>query len=112
MAKPPVKAQQLAAELSEQIRSGALAPGAWLPSERQLADEHGLGRSTVRQAVQMLADAGFVEQKDKAGAQVRVQSAEVPDASVRDELAAIREELRVMNERLRVIETRGGDPAE
>jgi DNA-binding GntR family transcriptional regulator len=109
MAKPPVKAQQLAAELTARIRSGDLAPGAWLPPERQLSDDYGVVRSTVRQAVQILADAGLVEQKPGAGAQVLAD--DVGDAgettTVRDELVAIREELSVMNERLSVIEARG-----
>lgn len=53
--------QRLAAELREQIRSGTLAPGDRLPSETQLAIQADVSRSTVREALRMLQEAGFVE---------------------------------------------------
>lgn len=61
MARPPAKAQRLADALSDQIRSGQLPAGTWLPAERQLADTHRVGRSTVRHALQMLCHTGLVE---------------------------------------------------
>ena len=51
---------QLAAILRKQIKSGELAPGALLPSESYLQEEHGVGRSTVRHALQVLRDEGLV----------------------------------------------------
>lgn len=113
MAKPPVKAQELASVLAAQIRAGEIEAGAWLPSERQLAEIHRVGRSTARQAVQMLADSELVNLAAGSGAQVR-GSARVeihPDdgaADVRGELAAIREQLGEMNARLLAIEIHTG----
>jgi GntR family transcriptional regulator len=108
MAKPPVKAQQLAEQLGDLIRSGEYQPGQWLPSERQLVETYGAVRSTVRQAIQMLADAGLVERQEGAGARVlAVPAAPVLDAAaVHGELTAIRAELQEMNARLRALEER------
>lgn len=111
MAKPPVKAQQLAGELEERIRSGEWKPGDWLPSERQLAEAYNAGRSTVRQAVEMLAAAGLVEPVAGSGARVRAASSAplVLDAgAVQAQLDAIQAELRRVNDRLTAIEERGG----
>jgi GntR family transcriptional regulator len=116
MARPPVKAQQLADELGDQIRSGALAAGAWLPAERHLAEMYGLGRSTVRQAIQMLVDAGLVEPVTGAGNRVHGpttaitiddSAGAVDMALVLEELQAVRGELREVNARLAAIEERG-----
>jgi DNA-binding GntR family transcriptional regulator len=117
MARPPVKAQQLADELGAQIRSGELSAGAWLPAERQLAETYVVGRSTVRQAIQMLVDAGLVEALSGAGNRVygHTTAITVDDSAgavddvalVLKELQAIRGELRKVNARLTAIEERG-----
>ena len=44
-----------------QIREGVLPPGTRLPSERELIDVLGVGRSSVREALQALAAMGLVE---------------------------------------------------
>ncbi len=46
--------------ISEQIRSGAISPGARLQSERDLADQMGVSRVTVRRALDALAEDGLV----------------------------------------------------
>ena len=43
--------RQLADLLRDQIQSGELAPGEPLPSELRLAQEYGISRTTVRQAM-------------------------------------------------------------
>ena len=70
MPKPPVRAQELAAELAQRIRAGEPGPGLWLPPERQLAEEHGVSRSTARAALQNLAELGLVQLVAGSGAQV------------------------------------------
>ncbi len=45
---------QLAESLRDQIASGRLATGDQLPSERELAEQYGISRMTVRQALQHL----------------------------------------------------------
>ncbi len=52
--------QQLSETLEEQIRAGSYPPGAQLPSERKLAASYGISRLTVRRAIQILKQAGFV----------------------------------------------------
>ena len=51
---------QLAALLRGQIESGAIEPGSWLPSLRQLTEEHGVSRMTAERAVAELRAAGLV----------------------------------------------------
>lgn len=46
--------------ISQQIRSGAIPPGARLQSERDLADQMGVSRVTVRRALDALAEDGLV----------------------------------------------------
>jgi len=46
--------------LLESIRSGALPPGARLPSERSLCDEFGVARTSVREAIQGLVSVGAI----------------------------------------------------
>lgn len=63
--------RRLAGELRAAITSGALAPGARLPSERSLAEEHGVARNTAREAVRLLADEGLVTAHHGKGVYVR-----------------------------------------
>ncbi len=53
--------------LAARIRSGELAPGARVPSERELAAEQGISRMTARAAVDLLARRGLVERKERSG---------------------------------------------
>jgi len=53
--------------LAARIRSGELAPGARVPSERELATEQGISRMTARAAVDLLARRGLVERKERSG---------------------------------------------
>jgi DNA-binding GntR family transcriptional regulator len=51
---------QLANLLEAEIKAGKLAPGALLPSEKQLVQEHGVARGTARRAVELLRERGLV----------------------------------------------------
>jgi GntR family transcriptional regulator, transcriptional repressor for pyruvate dehydrogenase complex len=57
--------------LGTAIRLGILAPGSRLPSERELAEQLGVSRSTVREAVQFLGALGLVEIRHGSGTFVR-----------------------------------------
>jgi GntR family transcriptional repressor for pyruvate dehydrogenase complex len=61
---PPVKVarayEQLAAMLRERITSGELREGERLPSESALAEQAGVSRSTVREALRTLEEAGLI----------------------------------------------------
>ena len=53
--------EQLVERLGRAIKLGLLAPGERLPPERRLAEQLELSRSTVREALRLLYDAGYLE---------------------------------------------------
>jgi GntR family transcriptional regulator len=57
---PEPSYQQLARQLRDRIRAGTYAPGGPLPSITYLTGETGLAVNTVRRAVALLADEGYV----------------------------------------------------
>ncbi len=56
----PKASDLLALRLREQILSGAFAEGEILPTERALGVQTGLGRSSIREALRILENQGFV----------------------------------------------------
>jgi GntR family transcriptional regulator len=58
-AVPP--SRQVAAHLRAQIASGALPPGAPLPSILRLSQEHEVATNTIRKALAILKDEGLIE---------------------------------------------------
>lgn len=64
--------RQLADLLRNQIESGELGPGESLPSELRLAEEYGISRTTVRQAIAQLRTEGLVTVERPRGTFVRV----------------------------------------
>lgn len=54
-------------QLEQLIKQGKLAPGNRLPSERQLIDMLGVGRSSLREALNKLETMGYVEIKKRKG---------------------------------------------
>jgi GntR family transcriptional regulator len=63
--------KQIADGLRTAILSGALAPGARLPSEQELIDGYGVARGTIRQAVNLLRSEGLVRTEHGRGSYVR-----------------------------------------
>lgn len=61
---------QIAERLRGEIASGALAPGARLPSERDLAKALAVSRPSVREAIAALKNDGLVETRAGAGTYV------------------------------------------
>lgn len=59
--------RQLASVLRERISSGALSPGKRMPSEKDLHDEFGLARETVRRALAVLRSEGLIEVRQGHG---------------------------------------------
>jgi DNA-binding FadR family transcriptional regulator len=77
--------QQLSVRVAEQI-SGLVTDGTYplgerLPTEPQLAEQLGVGRSTVREAVQGLAQFGILEARQGKGVYVRALPAETEPLS-------------------------------
>lgn len=62
---------QIADQIRELIRSGAVEPGRQLPSERDLALDLGVSRPTVREALIALEIAGLIDIRVGVGAFVR-----------------------------------------
>jgi DNA-binding GntR family transcriptional regulator len=61
---------QVAEQLERSIQEGQLLPGDRIANEVALADQLGLSRPTVRQAIQTLVDKGLVVRKRGVGTQV------------------------------------------
>lgn len=63
----PVTRRTVSAEirqrLADAIQSGQLAPGMPLPAERVLCQEFGVARTSVREAIQGLVIAGYIERR-------------------------------------------------
>jgi len=82
--------QQLAELLSREIASGALARGARLPSELELAERHAIGRPTVRQATELLVQRGLLERRRGSGTFVREEPRRVDLFSLGGTLSSFR----------------------
>jgi GntR family transcriptional regulator len=63
--------ERLADVLRHAIERGDLAPGSRLPSERELAERHGIARNTARQAIALLSQSGLVTAEHGRGVFVR-----------------------------------------
>jgi GntR family transcriptional regulator, sialic acid-inducible nan operon repressor len=68
--------QEVLDRLMERIRSGEIAPGAQLPSERELMEQYGVGRPAIREALQALERSGIVEIAHGERARVVVPTAD------------------------------------
>ncbi len=53
--------EQIAAQLRNLIFKGTLQPGDQLPSERELAEQFGVSRTAVREAIKVLREKGLIE---------------------------------------------------
>lgn len=69
-------AQQVARQLLAMIRQGALKPGDRLPPERQLMESFGMGRSSVREGLQILATLNVIYSSPGQGTFIREPRAE------------------------------------
>jgi DNA-binding FadR family transcriptional regulator len=66
--RPPTTFEETVERLGTAIRLGLLAPGSRLPPERDLAEELGISRSTLRQALTTLVQSGhLVSQRGRSG---------------------------------------------
>lgn len=65
--------RQLADLLRDQIQSGSLAPGARLPAETYVAQQHGMSRTAVRRAIDLLVHEGLLVKTKGARTSVREQ---------------------------------------
>ena len=54
-------------ELLARIEDGTYPVGSIIPSEMELAESYGVSRPTIRQALQLLADAGYLDRRRRRG---------------------------------------------
>src|SRR5437868_9297522 len=72
--------QQIARRIAAAINDGRYGPGDKLPSERELADDFGVSRPTIRDAMIALEFQGLVEARQGSGVYVNaVASAPTED---------------------------------
>lgn len=60
--EPAYKA--ISAEIERSIMTGVLKPGAPLPTEQELAEQFGVNRSTVREAIRQVEQEGLVQRRE------------------------------------------------
>ncbi|KNH04094.1 putative D-glucarate or D-galactorate regulator, GntR family [Candidatus Burkholderia brachyanthoides] len=92
--------EEVVAELSERIRSGALQPGDKLPTESEIMAQIGVSRTVVRESISRLQAARLVQTRHgigtfvlEAGDQDRFQIEAAGELTVRDVMAIL--ELRI-----------------
>ena len=91
---------QLAERLANAIRAGEFAPGERIPSEPQLAAEYGIGRPTVRQALDALVRQGLLSRRRGSGTYVREAPKEIDLFSLDGTSASFRKQGLAMESRL------------
>jgi DNA-binding FadR family transcriptional regulator len=79
-------AQSVAEQLLAMIRRGALKPGDQLPPERELMEKLSVGRSSVREAMQILATLNVVSSHPGSGTYVRQPT---PDDVLRPDVVGL-----------------------
>jgi GntR family transcriptional repressor for pyruvate dehydrogenase complex len=102
LARPVRLSDEVFRALEGRIRAGEFAPGARLPTEKELAGRFGVSRAVVREAVSRLKADGYVETRQGAGAYVGAQPGKLsfrlaPDGAESGEAAQVFE-LRLLVE--------------
>ncbi|WP_432822582.1 GntR family transcriptional regulator [Trichloromonas sp.] len=91
---------QLAEKLAAGIRAGTYAPGSRIPSEHQLAASYGIGRPTVRQAIDSLVRKGLLSRRRGSGTFVCEPPQEIDLFSLDGTSASFRKKGLAMDSRL------------
>ncbi len=85
---PTKRYQRIARSITTAIAEGVYLPGDKLPSERQLAEDFGVSRPTVRDAMIALEFQGVVEARDRSGFYVNM-TAPIAGDTAEIEISAI-----------------------
>ncbi|WP_229798565.1 winged helix-turn-helix domain-containing protein [Planomonospora parontospora] len=103
---------QIVDELSEQIRTGSLPPGAALPSIAQLCERFDVSASVVKSAISVLRTQGLVIGQQGKGVFVHQAPAAAREpqpagetGEILGQLAAMRESLKDLGDRLAALES-------
>jgi GntR family transcriptional regulator len=92
---------ELASALVKEIVAGRYVVGSLLPTEHELAERHSVSRHTVRAALRLLQDIGYVSRKKAVG--TLVESAH-PNASYTQSFSTVEDLVRVAATEVRSIE--------
>lgn len=95
--------------IRDQITSGSLTPGEWLPSEAQVMDSYGVSRYTAREAIRRLVAEGLVVVVDGKGSYVRPRRDRATHADTRAVYAETVKRGRGVRTVYRDAETTSGD---
>lgn len=68
---------QICEQLQSRIREGVYPPGHMIPSETELSKSYGVGRPTVRQAMDLLVQRGLIQRKRGSGTFVKKPSPQI-----------------------------------
>ncbi|MHA6732374.1 phosphonate metabolism transcriptional regulator PhnF [Devosia sp. A369] len=71
--RPPIEIEAIAATIAAQIAAGELRTGSKLPTQVELAEQHGATRHTIRRAIEALAQQGLVLSRQGSGVYVAGQ---------------------------------------
>lgn len=93
-------------QLIDRIHLGELSRGTLLPGERQLAVAMGVSRRTIREAIEILQDAGVLSVTRGAGGGTRIVSPWIPDRLTADAEPPSVEEIFETLEARRAVEMR------
>ena len=69
--------KQIRGEIMRMLREGKLSPGSKLPTEHKIAEQFGISRGTVRQALSKLTQEGIVERFPKRGTFISIDHLQV-----------------------------------
>src|SRR5689334_19359566 len=64
-------ADRVASHMMERVVDGTVPPGSRLPPERSLAEQYGVSRTVIREAVRILVSRGLLETRAGSGTYVR-----------------------------------------
>ncbi|MEM5275982.1 GntR family transcriptional regulator [Cupriavidus taiwanensis] len=97
----PTRYAELASTLVRDIVEGRRVVGSLLPTEHDLAEQHGVSRHTVRASLRMLQDLGYISRKKAVG--TIVESA-APGAAYTQSFGTAEDLVRVAATEIRAIE--------
>lgn len=100
---------QIADDLRTAVESGALPPGAQLPSLPTLASEYDVSLGTAKSALTVLRDAGLIVTRPGKGSYVRTQTCDADDGKTPADFEDLRRFVERLAKRLDAVERRLAD---
>lgn len=79
---------EIASQIKEMIDHGRLQPGDRLPAERKLAEQFGVSRTTLREGIKVLSEAGLLTSRQGAGTFVSRPNGEAREGSLIEAILA------------------------